>query len=103
MAENENKLTSERARELQRLGSKKQAKAKHENKLIRDEILKRMKAKDWSEIADGIIARAKEDTKSAEFLRDTLGQKPADKMKIEQADVTIDFSDLPQGDNTNEN
>lgn len=92
------KFTKENAAEMQRRGTKKQGEAHRKNRILKDEIVKKMNAKDWDEVVGGIIERAKSDTKAAEFLRDTLGQKPVDRMKVEQADVTIDFSDLPKGD-----
>lgn len=94
------KITKENARAMQAKGAKAQGKAHKENRMLRDEILKRMNAKDWDELAEGIIERAKEDTKAAEFLRDTIGQKPAERMQVEQADITIDFSDLPKSENS---
>ena len=60
-------------------------KARRENKLIRDRILERMGETDWDTMIDNLIARASEDTKSFEVLRDTIGQKPTDKL---EADVT---------------
>lgn len=64
------------------MGQEASTKAKAEKKLIKDRILERMGASDWDEYIDGIIARAKESKADAEFLRDTIGEKPVDKQEI---------------------
>jgi hypothetical protein len=58
-------------------------KARRENKLIKDRILERMGESDWDVMIDNLIARAQEDTKSFETLRDTLGQKPKESVSID--------------------
>lgn len=75
------KLTAEEASR----GGKKSAEVRRENKLIRDRILERMGESDWDTMIDNLIKRASLDTKSFEVLRDTIGQKPTDKI---EADVT---------------
>ena len=64
-------------------------KKKRENKLIRERILERMGADDWDEYIDGIIARSKETTQGAEFLRDTIGQKPKDTFAVENEHIVL--------------
>ncbi len=65
--------------------------ARREKKLIKDRILERMNATDWDEYIDGIITRAKESKADAEFLRDTIGEKPAEKHEVKlNEDVTLD-------------
>lgn len=76
--------TSE-AREMQKLSAKKRSQNVRENKLIRDRILERMGESDWDTMIDNLIERASLDTRSFEVLRDTIGQKPTDKL---EADVT---------------
>ena len=68
--------------EIARKGQEASTKAKKENKLIRDRILERMGETDWDEYIDGIIARAKENKADAEFLRDTIGEKPKDEVSM---------------------
>lgn len=63
--------------------------ARREKKLIKDRILERMGADDWDEYIDGIISRAKESKADAEFLRDTIGEKPIDKHAVELEDKTL--------------
>ena len=59
---------------------------RRENKLIKDRILERMGEDDWDEFIDGIIARAKDSKADAEFLRDTIGQKPVEKVAVDTTD-----------------
>ena len=73
--------TSE-AREMQKKSAKKRSENIKEKKLIKDRILERMGADDWDEYIDGIIARAKESKADAEFLRDTIGEKPVEKQEL---------------------
>lgn len=42
---------------------------------------------DWDEYIDGIIARAKENKQDAEFLRDTIGQKPTEHIEADVSSV----------------
>lgn len=75
--------TKEEARERGRNGGIASGKARKENKLIKDRILERMGEADWDVMIDNLIARAQEDTKSFETLRDTLGQKPKESVSID--------------------
>ena len=70
------------ARERGRNGGIASGKARRENKLIKDRILERMGESDWDTMIDNLIARAQEDTKSFETLRDTIGQKPKDEVNM---------------------
>ena len=77
--------TASERREIARKGGKRSGEVRRENKLIRDRILERMGESDWDTMIDNLIKRASLDTKSFEVLRDTIGQKPTDKI---EADVT---------------
>jgi hypothetical protein len=77
--------TASEQREIARKGGKRSGEVRRENKLIRDRILERMGESDWDTMIDNLIKRASLDTKSFEVLRDTIGQKPTDKI---EADVT---------------
>ena len=70
--------STEQAREMQ----KKSAKNRKEQKLIKDRILEMMKEDDWDEMILGVISRAKDSDKAFEILRDTIGQKPSDKVEV---------------------
>jgi hypothetical protein len=69
--------------EIARKGQEASAKAKRENKLIRDRILERMGEDDWDTMIDKLIERATIDTKSFEVLRDTIGQKPKEQVQVD--------------------
>lgn len=80
-------FTSDQSREEAvkngRKGGIRSGEVRRENKLIKDRILERMKESDWDEMIDNLIARAQEDTKSFETLRDTIGQKPKESVSID--------------------
>lgn len=67
---------------MQKRSAQKRSENIKEKKLIKDRILERMGAQDWDEYIDGIIARAKESKADAEFLRDTIGEKPVEKQEL---------------------
>lgn len=75
--------------EIARKGQEASAKAKRENKLIKDRILERMGEKDWDTMIDNLIARASEDTRSFEVLRDTIGQKPKNAVEVQGSGIEI--------------
>lgn len=75
------------AREMQKRSAKKRKENAAEKKLIKDRILERMGEDDWDEYIDGIIARAKENKADAEFLRDTIGQKPTEHIEADVSNV----------------
>lgn len=55
-------------------------------KSLAEGIRTNMSQEDWNEITKSLIERAKTDTKAFEVLRDTIGEKPTDKVEatIEQ-------------------
>jgi hypothetical protein len=79
-------LSSEELKKRQSNGGKKSAEVRRENKLIKDRILERMGETDWDTMIDNLIERASSDTKSFEVLRDTIGQKPTDKVEVANLD-----------------
>lgn len=70
------------AREMQRKSADKRKQNNAERKLIKERILERMGESDWDAMIDGLIARATESDKAFELLRDTIGQKPSDKIDL---------------------
>ena len=72
---------SEVARQLQEKSVQKRKENQLEKKIFKDELIKRLGDKDFNEILDNLIARAKKDDKSFEVLRDTMGQKPSEKIE----------------------
>ena len=77
------------AREMQKKSAEKRKQNTAEKKLIKDRILERMGESDWDLMIDNLIARAQEDTKSFETLRDTLGQKPKETLAVENEQIVI--------------
>lgn len=77
------------AREMQKKSAQKRKENAKENKLIKDRILERMGESDWDTMIDNLIARASEDTRSFEVLRDTIGQKPKDAVEVQGNGIEI--------------
>ena len=77
------------AREMQKKSAEKRSQNVKENKLIKDRILERMGEKDWDVMIDNLIARAQEDTKSFETLRDTIGEKPKETLAVENEHIVV--------------
>lgn len=75
-------LTKEELKKRQSNGGKKSAQVRRENKLIKDRILERMGESDWDTMIDNLISRAMETDKAFEILRDTVGQKPSEKVDL---------------------
>lgn len=84
--------SGEKAAKSGKKGGIKSGEAKRQKKIedrnFREEIIKKMGAKDWDEVVQGVIQRAKESNQGFEILRDTLGQMP-------QKDISVNV-DLPQ-------
>ena len=78
----QNLRTKSEQREIARQGGIKSGEARREKKLIKERILERMGESDWDDMIDGLIARATESDKAFELLRDTIGQKPSDKIDL---------------------
>lgn len=68
--------------EIAKKGQPASVKARKENKLIKDRILERMGEGDWDTMIDNLISRAMETDKAFEILRDTVGQKPSEKVDL---------------------
>jgi hypothetical protein len=58
-----------------------------ERKLLKEQILERMKKKDWDEVIEGVIQRAKDTDKGFEVFRDTIGEKPVDKQEVDIREI----------------
>lgn len=84
----------EMARELQKKAVKKRKQNKEERKLIEQRIIERMGAKDWEEVITGVIQRAKESDKGFEVLRDTLGEKPRERVDLNnEIEIVVGISE----------
>ena len=82
ISEYNNSITAEERKANARRAGKASGKARKENKLIRDRIIERMGEGDWNKMIDNLILRAQDDTKSFEVLRDTIGQKPTERVDM---------------------
>ena len=76
---------------------KKSTESKHEKILLRDAIEKVLSEEDAEIIARNLVERAKENSKDFEVLRDSIGQKPVDKVEQINTDFVIDFGNM-EGD-----
>ena len=85
--------TQRERKEIASKGQKASTEAKKEKKIFKEAIAERMGYKDFEEMIDNLIDRAKNNDKSFEVLRDTLGQKPTEEMKI-NAVVNDPFDEL---------
>lgn len=82
--------------EAVRNGSKggiKSGQARREKKIFKEAIAERMGYKDFEEMIDNLIVRAKNNDKSFEVLRDTLGQKPTESVEL-NAEVNNPFANM---------
>ena len=86
---------SERAKELQKKSVEKRKENKIKNKLIETAIRKELTDEDLQEIARNLIARAKRNHKDLITMRDTIGEKPTEKIEadVELADIRVELRD----------
>ena len=75
--------SSDMARALQEKSVAKRKENNQQKMIFKEEILKRLKTEDFGAIVDNLIKRAKDNDKSFEVLRDTMGQKPTEDISIE--------------------
>lgn len=72
---------SKTARELQEKSVEKRKQNDKERKLLKELLIERTKSKDLDEMLDNLIKRAKRTDKGFEVYRDTIGEKPTDKIE----------------------
>lgn len=86
---------SQVARELQEKSVEKRKQNDKERKLLKQLLIERTKSKDLEEMLDNLIQRAKETDKGFEVYRDTIGEKPTDKIdaNVELADIRVELRD----------
>ena len=72
---------SQTARELQEKSVEKRKQNDKERKLLKDLLIERTGSKDLEEMLDNLISRAKRTDKGFEVYRDTIGEKPTDKIE----------------------
>lgn len=94
----------EKAKENGRKGGIKSGEAKRARKTLREELLMLLAEDDiQNRISVALISEAMEGnkagsvTKAFEVIRDTIGEKPVDKIEM-TSDIVVDLGDLPDGD-----
>ena len=86
-----NTLTVEERKELARKGGKASGKARQARKTLREDLLALLSAGNTQKDMNlALIARALEgDTKAYEVVRDTIGEKPIDKVMVAEVDQNV--------------
>lgn len=89
------KKGEQRARDCAKKAQAKRAENNLWSKTLKEGIRENMTDKDFQQIVSNLIERAKVDTKTFEVLRDTIGEKPTDKVEatIEQPTFIEDLDD----------
>lgn len=100
-AQNLRTPTSDEAREIGRKGGLASAEARKKKKLLRECLQELLQMeydtgkgkKTGSEVLAAMLMKKAMagDVKAFETLRDTAGEKPTDKLEVEQANLTIDW------------
>ena len=87
-----NTLTVEEQREIARKGGKASVEARREKKLFKEAIEKKL-GQSLDSMIDSMIEQAnKGNVQAITFLRDTIGEKPTDKIEADvKNDVTINI------------
>lgn len=96
MANIENLRTpsSEEAREMQRKSAAKRSQNIKERKLLMELLIERTKSKDLEEMLDNLIQRAKNTDKGFEVYRDTIGEKPTERIDANvNGEIVVDIED----------
>ena len=78
-----NELTEDKQREIAKKGGKASAKARQERKALKDELLLLLSKGDTQQkVSLALIQQALDgNTKAFEVIRDTIGEKPVDKVE----------------------
>lgn len=84
-------VSSEVAKKNGSKGGIAKAKKMQEEKIFKKAIAERMGYDDFNEMIDNLIDRAKTFDKSFEVLRDTIGQKPSDKVELETNNFEVNI------------
>ena len=72
--------STEEAREMQKKSALKRSQNIKERKLLMELLIERTKSKDLEEMLDNLIERAKNTDKGFEVYRDTIGEKPTERI-----------------------
>ena len=90
----QNKRTKKEQREIAKKGGIASGEARRKRRTLKEELLAMLEDKDIQEsITLALISKAKTgDTKAYEVIRDTVGEKPVDKIEAEVKETTINIS-----------
>lgn len=89
-------LTAAEKAERGRKAGKRSGKVRRENRRLKEALLERLTDDDLTAIVDGLISRAKRNTRDFEVLRDSIGQKPRETVSVAEAEpvqITVRRSD----------
>lgn len=91
-----NRRTPEERREIGRKGAEASNKKQREKKLLKETLETLLEINDNQDnICIALIKKALEgDTKAFEVVRDSIGQRPSDKVDIQSSNITIDFGEI---------
>lgn len=86
--------SSEEARAMQRKSAAKRSQNIKERKLLMELLIERTKSKDLEEMLDNLIQRAKNTDKGFEVYRDTIGEKPTERIDANvNGEIVVDIED----------
>ena len=83
-------LSKEELKKRQSNGGKKSVESRKQEKIFQKAIAERMGFDDFNEMIDNLIKRAKRQDKSFEVLRDTMGQKPIERVETTEVPKIVD-------------
>lgn len=88
-------LSAQERSERGRKAGKRSGEIRRENRDIKERIHDRLTADDLTEIIDNLIDRAKRSTRDFEILRDTIGEKPTNRVTIDSdtIEIRVDLAD----------
>lgn len=97
ISKHNNALTAEERTRNARKAGIRSGEIRREHKRLKDAILDRVTDDDLTKIVDGLIERAKHNTRDFEVLRDTIGEKPKETVSLNDREpVTIRIHRVPR-------
>ena len=95
-----NKRTKEEQRAITTAGGIASGESRRARKTLKEELLLLLSEGDTQKtVSVALLKKAMDgDTKAFEVLRDTIGEKPVDKVENKNVDIVIDLGDLENAD-----
>lgn len=95
-----NKRTKEEQRAITTAGGKASGESRRARKTLKEELLLLLSEGDTQKsVTVALLQKAMDgDVKAFEVLRDTIGEKPVDKVENKNVDIVIDLGDLEDAD-----